>query len=227
MEDGALAVKVASPKGELNRELSIEQSKKFDSYTIAPIYEQCLRNFNLKQKVGGTLALILLLVFIFVEIDEKFPRANEALAGTSVVAVFWIFEVLPVPMTSILPIILFPILGVNTSKEVAGNYYNDITFLFIGAFLIVIAAEEKKAHKRFAINLLMKFGSRPRSILLGFMTVSGVLSMFASNTSTTIMLVPIVQGLLDGKDDEDSIRFTKVSCPSLCVVLGGNEIKLL
>ena len=210
MEDGEKTLQVVAKPG-LDRELSVEQSQKFDFYSSAPIYMQFLSNFNIKQRFGGVLALILFIVFLLIEIDPQFPRANEALAGTCVVAIFWIFEVLPVPMTSVLPLILFPLIGVNTSKEVARNYYNDITFLFIGAFLIVIAAEEKKAHKRFAINLLMRFGSRPRSILLGFMTVSGVLSMFASNTSTTIMLVPIVQGLLDGKDDPDSVRFTKVS----------------
>lgn len=221
MEDGNLAVKVAEETEKKSlppalAKIGIDgmdeyQSQKFESYRDKNIFEQCLINFNLKQKIGLILALTLFLTFVLVEFDPDYPRANEALAGTSVVAIFWIFEVIPVPMTSILPLILFPILGVNTSREVAGVYYNDVTFLFIGAFLIVIAAEDKKAHKRFALNLLTKFGSRPKSILLGFMVVSGVLSMFASNTSTTIMLVPIVQGLLDGKTDEDSIKFTKAS----------------
>lgn len=164
------------------------------------------------QRVGLVLGVLLAVIFSQVEISDDSPKANDALAVTALVVSWWVFEVTPIAITSLLPLVLFPLVEVQTGKVIAATYYNFISFLFIGAFLVVVAVQKVNAHKRFALKALQLFGTEPRWILLGFMVVSGVMSMFASNTSTTLLLLPLVSGLLEGREKTpDSERFHKAA----------------
>ncbi|CAK9083492.1 Sodium-dependent dicarboxylate transporter SdcS (Na(+)/dicarboxylate symporter) [Durusdinium trenchii] len=171
-----------------------------------------VKSFSVSQRVGLVLGPILAIVMSQIEISDENPLANEALAVTAFITTWWIFEVVPIPVTALAPLILFPIAKVQTGRVVASQYYNFVTFLLLGAFLVVVALEKVKAHKRFALLALQLFGVQPRRILLGFMLVAWLLSMFASNTSTTILLVPLINGLLEGHTDSpDGQRFLKGS----------------
>eukprot|EP00511_Aplanochytrium_stocchinoi_P013571 CAMPEP_0204886400 /NCGR_PEP_ID=MMETSP1349-20130617/15070_1 /ASSEMBLY_ACC=CAM_ASM_000710 /TAXON_ID=215587 /ORGANISM="Aplanochytrium stocchinoi, Strain GSBS06" /LENGTH=187 /DNA_ID=CAMNT_0052048439 /DNA_START=98 /DNA_END=657 /DNA_ORIENTATION=+ len=155
------------------------------SPVVASGCKEWLDDFKTSQKVGIVLAFLVLIILLFIEISEEHPKANEALACSLFLTIFWVFEVIPVAMTSILPVIVFPLAGVTSGRDTASRYYNFIQFLFIGAFLVVVAIEEVQAHKRFALTVVSYIGVKPMRILAGLMAVSFILSMFASNTSTT------------------------------------------
>jgi len=110
---------------------------------------------------------------------------------------WWIFEVVPLSVTAFLPLILFPLLEIQRGKTMAGVYLNNVSFLFLGAFTVDIAIEKVMVHKRVALNFLLMFGLQPGRVIAGFIIISGVISMFCSNTSTTIMLLPVAFGILE------------------------------
>ncbi|KAJ8312230.1 hypothetical protein KUTeg_009603 [Tegillarca granosa] len=82
--------------------------------------------------------------------------------GLILMAVYWMTEAFPLPVTAMLPLVIFPMMGVGTVKELATKYYNDITFVFIGGYGIASAIEKWRLHKRFAILFLMLMGTQPK-----------------------------------------------------------------
>jgi len=182
-------------------------SSVFYSFTIGWV-----KQFRVPQRFGLILGPLFLLICSLIEFSEDHPKANEALACTGLIVIWWVTEVVPIPLTSIFPMILFPLTSVQLAREIARQYYNFVSFLFIGAFLVVVAVEKCNAHRRFALNALTHFGTSPRTVLFGIMLVSGVLSMFTSNTSTTILMIPVVNGYLQGRTKTaDGKRFQKAA----------------
>ena len=109
----------------------------------------------------------------------------------------WLTGCLPLPVASLLPAILLPATGVLAAREVAPLYFPDILLLFLGGFLLAIALERHELHRRFAARALLWFGAGPRLLILGFMLLSAGLSMFISNTSTAILMLPVALAVLD------------------------------
>jgi len=107
-------------------------------------------------------------------------------------AIWWVSETIPLAVTALLPIVLFPALGVLDGKAVSEVYINHIIFVYIGGFMMALAMEKWNLHKRIALKLLVFIGVSPGRILLGFMATSAFLSMWISNTATTMMMIPIV-----------------------------------
>lgn len=106
-------------------------------------------------------------------------------------AIWWATEAVPVPVTAFLPIVVFPFLNVATLQEAAAPYANPIIYLFLGAFLLAITVERWSLHKRLALAILSYTGTNGRQLIGGFMLVAALLSMWMTNTSTTMMLMPI------------------------------------
>jgi sodium-dependent dicarboxylate transporter 2/3/5 len=118
-------------------------------------------------------------------------RAWKAAAVASLMAVWWLTEAIPLAATALVPIALFPLLGVLPLKEATAPYANPLIFLFMGGFMIALAMERWNLHRRIALNILSWTGSRQDALIGGFMLATAGLSMWVSNTATAVMMLPI------------------------------------
>ncbi|VDK85690.1 unnamed protein product [Litomosoides sigmodontis] len=149
-----------------------------------------------KMRTYLTLALtpIILLPILF-----SFPQSqNEAKCGycIGIMAIYWVMEVLPLAVTALLPMVLYPLLGLMASKDVAQMYLPDISFLFIGGLMVAVAVQKSKLQNRVALFVLTVVPPQPCWIMLGLMLVTAFLSMWISNTATTALMVPIVNSVI-------------------------------
>lgn len=129
--------------------------------------------------------------------SETNPLIGKMLGVAIWMAGWWIFEAVPIAITSLLPLVLFPLLGIANGKSVATTYVNDIIFLFIGGFIIALAIEKWNVHRRIALRTLLFFGKGLFPVLVGFMAISAFLSMWISNTATTLLMLPLVLSVID------------------------------
>lgn len=130
---------------------------------------------------------------------EFAPAATAAI--TLLCALWWIFEPIPIPFTSMIPLALFPLLGILSPTQVAQAYGSPLILLLLGGFMISVAMADSGAHRRIALFMVNLFGGgSARGLVLGFMTASAVLSMWISNTATTLMLLPVALAVLERAD---------------------------
>ena len=144
------------------------------------------------KKKGFTFGILIFLSMFFIPSPEGLS-SNAWLVASIVVlmAIWWATEAIPVPVTALLPLALFPLLGVTSFKEAALPYANPNIYLFLGGFMLALAIERSGLHKRMALHMIIAAGSSGPKLIGGFMTVAALISMFVMNTSTTLMLLPI------------------------------------
>jgi sodium-dependent dicarboxylate transporter 2/3/5 len=128
---------------------------------------------------------------------DRFPLAPWAAATVVLMAVWWVFEVIPIPVTSLFPLVLFPLFGIADVKTVGANYGRPIIFLFLGGFILALGLQQSGVHRRIALHVVRLIGSRPSQLVLGFMIASGGLSMWISNTASVMVLLPIGLSILE------------------------------
>lgn len=140
--------------------------------------------------------------------DDLTGAAWRAAAMGVLMAVWWATEAVPIAVTALLPLVLFPILGIATIHETAAPFANKVIYLFLGGFMVALAMQRWNLHRRIALNVLQFAGSNGASLVGGFMLASALLSMWVMNTSTTMMLLPIavsvvgaIQASVDGLDE--------------------------
>lgn len=135
-------------------------------------------------------------------------EAFQVLCVTAWVAVWWITEAIPIAVTAMLPIVLFPLTGALDLSSTTASFGHKYIFLYLGGFLLAIAIEKWNLHKRIALNIINLIGSNINTIILGFMIATGFMSMWISNTATSVMMLPIGMAVVSqfkkGDDGETS-----------------------
>lgn len=161
-------------------------------------------------KAGLITGLVLFTyILLFTELDPSNPKITGTAAVAALMAIWWMTEAIPLAATSLIPFILFPLLGVLKGEEIASSYFNSVIFLFLGGFLLALAMEEWNLHKRIALRIINFFGGSPSSIVVGFMIASAFLSMWISNTATALMMLPIGLAIIHKLEDEFGEETTK------------------
>jgi sodium-dependent dicarboxylate transporter 2/3/5 len=154
-----------------------------------------MSTLEIKTPINMKLIILGLLIFIgmitFLDLQPGKPEVTYTAAIALLMAFWWVSEALPIGVTSFLPVILFPMLGVLDGKDISNAYINYVIFLFIGGFVMALAMEKWDLHRRIALKVLSIVGGSPFMILLGFMFSSAFLSMWMSNTATAMMMLPI------------------------------------
>lgn len=124
------------------------------------------------------------------------PNANKTVAIGVLMIALWITEALPMPVVALLPLVLFPLLKVGSIEETAKAYSNPVVFLFMGGFIIGLAIEKWNLHKRIALLIVKRTGTSGNRIILGFIIATAFISMWISNTATTMMMLPIALSVI-------------------------------
>jgi sodium-dependent dicarboxylate transporter 2/3/5 len=179
-------------------------------------------------RIGGPVSAYLvywLLNGIAIEIDGSVidpGRARATAAITTLMAVWWMTEAVPLPITSLLPLILFPLTGVFELSEAAPPYANKFIFLFLGGFMIARAVEKWHLHRRIALLTVLGAGTQPRRLVAGCMIATAGLSMWISNTASTVMMLPIglslvalVSERLQSESPDDRVGTNFATCMML------------
>ncbi len=130
--------------------------------------------------------------------------AAKVLAIAGLMITWWVTEALPMPVVALLPLILFPLLKISKLDETAAPYANPIIFLFMGGFMLGLAIEKWNLHKRIALNIVRITGTSGDRIVLGFILATGLLSMWLSNTATTMMMFPIALSVIHVMKENNS-----------------------
>lgn len=147
---------------------------------------------NTIKRLGFILGpLIYTLILLFFKPKGLSEAAIAILASTAWMAIWWITEAIPIAMTSLLPIVLFPLSGGMELSTTTASFGHKYIFLYMGGFIIAIAIEKWNLHKRIALNIINIIGSDIKKIILGFMVATAFLSMWISNTATAVMMLPI------------------------------------
>jgi sodium-dependent dicarboxylate transporter 2/3/5 len=166
-----------------------------------------------KEHIGIILGpLLFLLTLFFFHPEGLSKEANAVLASTLWIATWWILEVIPIAVTALLPILLFPLTGALDLQQTTASFGHRYIFLYIGGFILAIAIERWDLHRRIALNIIRLIGANVRMIILGFMVATAFLSMWISNTATSVMMLPIgiavIKQLRDNpntKEDENRV----------------------
>jgi len=158
---------------------------------------------GLKGRIAGlAIGISLFIVMLLVPPPGNLSPAGWHVAAVGILmAIFWVSEALPLPATALLPLPLFPLLGVMPIKATAAPYANPVIFLFMGGFVIALAMERWQLHERIALFVLKSVGERMDRLIGGFMVATALLSMWVSNTATTLMMLPIALSVVALNND--------------------------
>jgi len=161
-----------------------------------------------KQRIGLFLGPILFtLILLFFHPSGLSDSANAVLATAIWIAIWWITEAIPIAVTALLPIVLFPLSGGMDLSQTTSSYGHKYVFLYIGGFIIALAIEKWKLHRRIALTIIKIVGTSVTNIILGFMIATAFLSMWISNTATAVMILPVGMAIVTHlKDDPNTIK---------------------
>ena len=161
-----------------------------------------------KKNIGLFLGpIVFFIVKIFCNPVDLSEQGLSILASTLWVAIWWVTEAVPIYVTALIPIILFPLSGGLELKQTTAAYGHKFVFLFVGGFILAIAIEKWRLHKRIALNIIRHVGTKKSNIILGFMIATAFLSMWISNTATAVMILPVGLAIISQlKDNPKTIQ---------------------
>jgi sodium-dependent dicarboxylate transporter 2/3/5 len=171
---------------------TIDDSRLYDLFLLKP---PCLSKTKLRFIWLFAGILVSLLIY-FLNPFSVSAQANIVLAIGGLMITWWITEALPMPVVALLPLILFPLLNISSLEQTAAPYANPVIFLFLGGFMLGLAIEKWNLHRRIALNIVRLTGTSGDRIVLGFILATGALSMWLSNTATTMMMFPIALSVI-------------------------------
>ena len=153
---------------------------------------------GLRKLFGMGVGLILFVLMIISSPPDGLGQEGWYTAAIGILmAIWWVAEVIPIPVTALLPVVLFPVFNISGIGATTAPYANPMIFLFMGGFILAIGMQEWGLHRRIALNIIWLIGSKPRSIILGFMVSTAVISMWVSNTAATMMMLPIALSVIE------------------------------
>ncbi len=161
------------------------------------------------QRVGLFLGPTLFFAGLLVPVDPANPAAGHMLAVALLMATWWITDAIPLAATALLPLILFPVLGIESTSATAPIYFNSTIVLFLGGFVIALTMERWDLHRRIALGIIRLIGGGAARIVLGFMAAAAFLSMWISNTATAVMMVPIGLAIILEMEDTFGTEATR------------------
>ncbi len=154
------------------------------------------------QRIVLALGPLLLIATFVLEPMGGLPEPAWRVAGLAGwMATWWLTGAIPLEATALLPVVLLPLLGTGTIREVTASYADPIIFLFLGGFLLAVTLERWELHRRFALATVRKVGTDAPRVVLAFMIASAIASMWISNTATAVMMLPIAMALIGGQAD--------------------------
>ncbi len=166
--------------------------------------------YDLHRRIGLILGGAIFVLMLLIPAPSGMSAAAwKTTALLTLMATWWISEAFPIFATALLPIVLLPVLDITPIKDATAPYANPVIFLFMGGFFIALAIESHGLHRRIALWLLSKVSPSPSWIIGGFMLVTGFISMWVSNSATTLMMLPIGQSVVElvmGEERDDSTR---------------------
>ncbi|MCH8537396.1 MAG: DASS family sodium-coupled anion symporter [Alkalimonas sp.] len=167
--------------------------------------------------LAGPLSFVLL-SNIAVPFEGMSQHAWLIAALTTWMAIWWISEAVPIPVTSLLPIILIPLLGLDNLAAVTAPYAHPLIFLFLGGFLLSIAMERWELHRRIALHVMLIVGSKPAQQIAGLMAVTAFLSMWMSNTATSVMMLPIALSIIALQESHQDGNESSIAKPMMLAI---------
>ena len=175
-----------------------------------------------RQNIGFILGPVVFLAILLGPVPAGMsPAALKVAAVACLMAIWWVSEAAPIAVTALLPIVLFPFLGVMSTAATTSAYANHLIYLFMGGFLIAVTMQKWNLHRRIAMYTIRTIGASTDRMVLGFMLATALLSMWISNTATTMMMLPIamavigqVELLQTAADDNEKSNF------GICLMLG-------
>ena len=174
----------------------------------------------MSKKIGLILGPLLFALAYFVPVENFNHQAIVVIGLAAWMVCWWITEAVSISVTALLPLVIFPLFGVMSMNEVGANYGSSIVFLFFGGFVLALALEKVNLHKRIALTIIHKTGTTPNRVILGFMIATAFMSMWISNTASTVVMLPIALSVIQLLVKSDHVFTKEEQHFSLSVMLG-------
>lgn len=191
--------------------------------------EPTVEPFGRRQRIGLLLAALLIAAIWLA--PAALPGLSEGATRVAFLAVamaaLWVTEAIPIPATALLPLVLLPLMGVAPIRQAAAPYADPIIYLFMGGFMLALAMERWNLHRRIALTIIAAVGTRPRSLILGFLCAAAFISMWTSNSATAMMLLPIgvsVHALLGAAPREGRLPAREMGAALVLAIAYGSNI---
>lgn len=156
-----------------------------------------MNQYPFSKRIGLFLGPLLFITLQVIPLELVSEKADNVIAVALWMVIWWITEAVSISVTSLLPLLLFPLFKVMPIAEVGANYGSPIIFLFFGGFVLALALEKVNLHKRIALNIIKLTGTTPNKVILGFMIATAFMSMWISNTASTVVMLPIAMSVIN------------------------------